>query len=165
VAKPQLTRQTKEFTTERVNEANDCIVLDESVVLTNYNTNVKVLCNYDGAQANLTQLSDDLNADPILKSPDMIVSEFNNHKSKFPLSLECLNFLPLIEVPMLPMKDKLSDVGRPAVCCDLEKCLENDFHLPCLGTEIFLRELTLTLSNSHSSNPKSSRSIDLGPVV
>ena len=115
MAKPQLTRQTKEFTTERVNEANDCIVLDESVVLTNYNTNVKVLCNYDGAQANLTQLSDDLNADPILKSPDMIVSEFNNHKSKFPLSLECLNFLPLIEVPMLPMKDKLSDVGRPEV--------------------------------------------------
>ena len=35
VAKPQLTRQTKEFTTERVNEANDCIVLDESVVLNN----------------------------------------------------------------------------------------------------------------------------------
>jgi hypothetical protein len=45
------------------------------------------------------------------------------------------------------------------VCCDIEKCLENDFHFPCLGTEIFLRELTL--SNTLSSNPKSSRSIDL----
>jgi hypothetical protein len=43
--------------------------------------------------------------------------------------------------------------------CDLEKCLENDFHFPCLGTEIFLRQLTL--SNTLSSNPKSFRSIDL----
>jgi hypothetical protein len=33
------------------------------------------------------------------------------------------------------------------------------FHFPCLGTEIFLRELTL--SNTLSSNPKSSRSVDL----
>jgi hypothetical protein len=67
-------------------------------------------------QANLTQLSNDLNADRILKSPDMIISEFNNHKSKLSLvSLECLNFLPLIEVPMLPMKDKPSDVSRPCL--------------------------------------------------
>jgi hypothetical protein len=33
------------------------------------------------------------------------------------------------------------------------------FHFPFLGTEIFLRELTL--SNTLSSNPKSSRSVDL----
>ena len=33
------------------------------------------------------------------------------------------------------------------------------FHFACLGTEIFLRELTL--SSTLSSNPKSSRSVDL----
>jgi hypothetical protein len=31
-----------------------------------------------------------------------------------------------------------------SVCCDLEKVpIENDFHLACLRSEIFLRELTL----------------------
>jgi hypothetical protein len=33
------------------------------------------------------------------------------------------------------------------------------FHFPCLGTDIFLRELTP--SNTLSSDPKSSRSVDL----
>ena len=33
------------------------------------------------------------------------------------------------------------------------------FHFACLGTKIFLRELTL--SSTLSSNPKSSRSVDL----
>ena len=36
------------------------------------------------------------------------------------------------------------------------------FHFACLGTEIFLRELTL--SRTPSSNPKSSRSVDLHAV-
>ena len=47
-------------------------------------------------------------------------------------------------------------IGR---CCDLKKCLENDFHFAYLGTEIFLRELTLY--KTLSSNPKSSRPVDL----
>ncbi len=35
VDKPQLTRQIKELTSERVNKANSCTALDESVVLIN----------------------------------------------------------------------------------------------------------------------------------
>ena len=45
---------------------------------------------------------------------------------------------------------------------DIGRLLRPDivqFHFACLGTEIFLRELTL--SSTLSSNPKSSRSVDL----
>ena len=28
-----------------------------------------------------------------------------------------------------------------AVCCDLEQCLENDFHCACLRTELFLQNI------------------------
>jgi hypothetical protein len=48
---------------------------------------------------------------------------------------------------------------RPFAVALHEKCLENDFRSACLGIEIFLRELTL--SKTLSSNPKSSRSLDL----
>ena len=44
------------------------------------------------------------------------------------------------------------------LCCDLEKCLENDFHCACLRTEIFLRERIL--SSMLNANPKSSHSVD-----
>ena len=43
--------------------------------------------------------------------------------------------------------------------CLLRPDIVVQFHFVCLGTEIFLRELTL--SSTLSSNPKSSRSVDL----
>ena len=39
-----------------------------------------------------------------------------------------------------------------AVCCDLEQCLENDFHCACLRTELFLK--IFLLSNPLNQNPK-----------
>lgn len=63
---PQPNQQTKELTTERVNEANDRIVLDELVIPIDNNSNNKDSCNYDGVQVNQSQLIDDLNVDPIL---------------------------------------------------------------------------------------------------
>ena len=44
-------------------------------------------------------------------------------------------------------------------CCRLLRPDIVHFHFTCLGTEIFLPELTL--SDTLSSNPKSSRSVDL----
>ena len=50
-------------------------------------------------------------------------------------------------------------VTRNIVIINIRPFAVKNFHFPCLGTEIFLRELTL--SNTLSSNPKSSRSIDV----
>ena len=38
------------------------------------------------------------------------------------------------------MSFQLRTEYRSFTACDPKKCLENDFHQPCLGTEIFLRE-------------------------
>jgi hypothetical protein len=50
-------------------------------------------------------------------------------------------------------------VARPFAVALKSAYIENDFRSACPGTKIFLRELTL--SNTLSSNPKSSRSVDL----
>ena len=61
-------------------------------------------------------------------------------------------------------QDMSGKIRKEYVCCLLAigRLLRPDivhFHFTCLGTEIFLRELTL--SNTLSLNPKSSRSVDL----
>ena len=61
--------------------------------------------------------------------------------------------LQLSEMEMGCGKCRLSNVGR-LLRPDIVQ-----FHFACLGTEIFLRELTL--SSTLSSNPKSSRCVDL----
>ena len=51
-----------------------------------------------------------------------------------------------------------------SVCCDLGKRLENDFHLACLTSEIFLWELTLSNTLNHFltfRNPIRIRTADL----